>query len=307
MGCKSGNYGLLRLNQSTVELAQGTLQRMGLYDGPIDGCMNKETIIGLQKHLSSEGHDLKIDGIDGKITVTDLQIHLQNRSLYPGKIDAIAGPLTDTGAATYFGEQGTLPAAPKRILSEQVTKVSEIAAQNGDKTYIMVDKVNGKIILFEDGKLVLIAPALTGESLSDIIPSTAFGKTLDQQAGEDKTTPVGRFTVSVADDPHYGKLLQINEVRGDDWTIAVHKVYTGTASEKREQRLASNNPDDKHITYGCINVAEQTIKELIAHVGNNQSTPIYILPQNKAYTAEFFPDQGQIKQRLASVEHALAF
>src|SRR5258708_40012632 len=82
-------------------------------------------------------------------------------------------------------------------LSGQARQVSEIAERNGDKNYLMVDKHFGKIILFEDGKAVFIAGALTGHSKTDRLPPGTLSKSFSQIGKlADKVTPAGQFTVS---------------------------------------------------------------------------------------------------------------
>jgi hypothetical protein len=64
------------------------------------------------------------------------------------------------------------PAAPA-VLSDQEERVGQIAVENGDQIFVMVDKARGKIILFENGKPVFSSAALTGESMADRLPPAA--------------------------------------------------------------------------------------------------------------------------------------
>jgi len=83
-------------------------------------------------------------------------------------------------------------------------------------------------------------------------------------------------------------LFDVNEVKGKDWGIAIHRVYLGTPSEHRAARLASPNDDVKHITFGCINVAPRTIEFLLHELPENASIPLYILPEDPTQTTAFF-------------------
>jgi hypothetical protein len=104
----------------------------------------------------------------------------------------------------------------------------------------------------------------------------------------DKVTPAGRFTVSRGSDKLYGTLLDVNEIRGKDWGIAIHQVYLGDPSERRAERLRSPNENDKHITYGCINVEPGTIRVLLRELPKDRPTALYILPEDEARTAAYF-------------------
>lgn len=175
-------------------------------------------------------------------------------------------------------------------LSPQAERVSQIAESNGDKVFLMVDKARGELYLIENGKPIVSGAALTGASLGDrLLPKYLTVPFYQPLNIEGKVTPAGRFTVKQERDPEYGWVWSINEVQGKDWDIAIHRVYMGTPSEHRDVRLRSPNAADRHITYGCINVDRSTILQLTQKLPRKGNTPIYILPQDEATTASFFP------------------
>jgi hypothetical protein len=182
------------------------------------------------------------------------------------------------------------PPAASPVLSAEAARVSQVAGQNGDKQFLMVDKVHGEVILFENGKPIFSGPALTGASMGDRVPpnvlafSGSHPLTLDQ-----KVTPAGRFTVTSETDPAYGRVWTINEIHGKDWDFAIHQVYLGFAAEHRDTRLYSANVADHHITYGCINVERGTIQTLAQHLPNKGKVPLYILPNDESLIAALFP------------------
>lgn len=282
---------------ATAAVMQEALRRQGLYEGAADSIFGRKTATALQQHLVAIGHDIEVDGVAGNATITALQTELKRRGFYDGKIDGVAGEITKRAIHAYF----SIPADAAHIdlrspdaFSDQVRLVREIAAQNGDTNFLMVDKINGKIMLFQDGRLVLRAAALTGANLEDVIPASAYSKTVDEQGFDEKVTPAGRFTVHREHDTDYGDVLTLNEIRGDSWSIAIHQVYTGTPSERRPERLRSGRGSESHISFGCINVAKETIAELLRHVPGKdkpdaEKMPLYILPQNLERTLEFFP------------------
>jgi hypothetical protein len=182
-----------------------------------------------------------------------------------------------------------IPPGPPPELSLQEGLVRNIAEQNGDHDFIMVDKALGKIILFESDTAVFGGSALTGASTADRLPPQVFSEKFSKlNALDTKVTPAGRFTVKRGRDPAYGRLLDINEIHGKDWGIAIHQVYLGIPSEHRDVRLRSSNETEKHITYGCINVAPETLQFLWKVLPKNQATPLYILPEDDTKTAAYF-------------------
>ena len=175
-------------------------------------------------------------------------------------------------------------------LSSAAVRVSQIAGRNGDRDFLMLDKAHGKIIAFQQGRPTFSGAALTGENTSDFLAPDAFSKSFAEQKGlKYKVTPAGRYTMSVGYDHNYGQTLDLNEVQGEDWDIAIHKVWLGAPAEHRDLRLRSPSYDDKHITYGCIDVDGATMQGLLQRVTSEDRTPIYILPQDESLIAKFFP------------------
>jgi hypothetical protein len=199
-------------------------------------------------------------------------------------------------------QSGPLPGSPVQApeahqsgsgLSAEAQRVSQIAGRNGDHDFLMLDKAHGKIIAFQQGRPTFSGAALTGENPSDYLASDAFTKRFSEQKGlKYKVTPAGRYTVSVGYDHNYGQTLDLNEVQGADWDIAIHRVWLGAPAEHRDLRLRSSRDDDKHITYGCIDVEGSTMQGLLDRVPSAERTPIYILPQNEALITKFFPPRA---------------
>jgi hypothetical protein len=181
-----------------------------------------------------------------------------------------------------------MPTSPP-VLSEQESQAGRMANAQGDKTFVMVDKARGKIILFENGQPVFAGPALTGESTADQMPKTDLTQKFDTLiAPNTKITPAGRYTVERGFDLEVGgPLFDIHEIRGKDWGIAIHQLYLGIPSEHREVRILSPSEADKHITYGCINVQLTTLHILMHELPAKGPIPLYILPEDASQTAAY--------------------
>ncbi len=176
-----------------------------------------------------------------------------------------------------------------QVLTDQESQVGRMAAASGDRTFLMVDKALGRIILFQNGTATFSAAALTGQSMGDTLPPNAQGESMDALSALDtKVTPAGRYTVVRNFVKEYGQVLDVKEIRGKDWGIAIHRVYLGTPSEHRPARLASPSPEVKHITFGCINVAPTTLDVLLNSLPDTGPTPLYILPEDPTQTTTYF-------------------
>jgi L,D-transpeptidase catalytic domain len=185
-------------------------------------------------------------------------------------------------------------------LSDAVHQVSQIAGQNGDRVFLVVDKVHGKIALFENGEVKFAAAALTGQSTADVMPPDAIAKTHAQQVGvKYKVTPAGRYTVSPVFDPQYGMVLEINENQGPDWSLAIHQVALWNKSQRRDARLRSANDEDKHITDGCVDVEAATMRQLLQLLAKKGAVPIYILPMDETLAPGLFPAWAEFSKEPA--------
>ncbi len=174
-------------------------------------------------------------------------------------------------------------------LSGQALFVSRIAVANGDRDFLMVDKLRGLIFLFKNGQPVFSDAALTGASTADRVPPALLAKTFSQPVDDsEKITPAGRFTVSRQYDKLYGTTFDIGEVQGKDWSLAIHPVFLGLPYEHRLERLKSPTAQDNHVTYGCINISSAAIRTLTRFLPADRTTPLYVLPLDEKLTSSFF-------------------
>jgi hypothetical protein len=187
------------------------------------------------------------------------------------------------------GQADMEPAPEARpVLSPRQARIAEIATRRGDRDFLMVDKALGKIIVFTAGKPVLSGPALTGASPADRFqPSILAKRDSAHFSTDEKVTPAGRFTVTRTYDDELGTAFEINEVHGNGWWLAIHHVWLGIPSEHRQERLQSGNPQEEHVTFGCINIGLEAIRYLTAHLPKNGKTPLYILPSTETLTSVF--------------------
>jgi hypothetical protein len=211
-------------------------------------------------------------------------------------VSVAAAPLSAGSASAarhrhYAPAKSAQPApAPSPVidvaLSAQEQQALQIATQNGDRHFIMIDKALGKIIVFEDGKPVWTGSALTGRSPLDSYTAAILALPESHKfTPQEKITPAGRFTVRRTGDSEEGAVFELVEIHGNGWYLALHHVWTGIPSEHRMQRLASANPADKDITFGCINVSAETMHYLLAHFPKNEKPPLYVLPMDQTLTA----------------------
>jgi hypothetical protein len=205
-------------------------------------------------------------------------------------------------AAAHAQAMAADPAAPTPAaipLSDQGRQVEQIAVRDGDRDFLMIDKHFGRIILFEAGAPVFSASALTGQNKADRLPPGSPRRPFSKLGKfEDKVTPACRFTVNRDHDSEYGEILEINEIKGRDWGIALHRVCLATPSERRGERLDSPDHADNYITHGCINVSDKTMLFLIRKLPKTKPAAVlYVLPHDASKTSDYFPSRNDTDQR----------
>jgi hypothetical protein len=163
---------------------------------------------------------------------------VSTHQLPPPVIDTSLGEPT---SLSYHAPPATVDASPELAphappaLSDQEEEVGRLADGNGDRDFLMVDKALGKIILFENGKPVFAGSALTGQSKADRLPPGELAAKFDNlNALDTKVTPAGRYTVERGYDQEYGgPLLDVKEIKGKDWGIAIHNSVRAPCREAK--------------------------------------------------------------------------
>jgi hypothetical protein len=190
-------------------------------------------------------------------------------------------------------------------LSAQELLASQIADRNGDREFLMVNKILGRLILFQDGKAVFSDSALTGESTADRVPQDAVSLKFSEFVGaiEYKITPAGRFTLTRGYDNEFGLQFNINEIKGPGWSIPIQQIYLATPAERREYRLKTAHQEHKLITHGGINVSPETMHFLASKLPEDRVAVLYVLPHDESKTAQYLTP-GSAGQSLAVASSA---
>ena len=152
------------------------------------------------------------------------------------------------------------------------------SADNLGMPFVIVDKVDAKIFVFDaGGRIQGAAPALLGSARGDdTVPGIGEREYADMRP-EERTTPAGRFVAG----------LGLN-IRGEDvvWVdydgaVSLHRVITSKPSERRLERLASPTALDNRISYGCINVPARFYENVVSPMFSGTDGIVYVLPETR--------------------------
>ena len=170
--------------------------------------------------------------------------------------------------------------------SRDARNVADWAMASGDAggaPFIIIDKINAKVFVFDDqGQLLGAAPALLGLAKGDdTVPGIGRRKLATMSAAE-RTTPAGRFVAVIGHDFEQD-VLWVDYENG----VALHRVKVFNPKDHRFARLASASLPDKRISYGCINVPVKFYDQVVAPAFTGTSGIVYILPDTKPIGAVF--------------------
>ena len=144
--------------------------------------------------------------------------------------------------------------------------------------FVILDKRDAKIFVFDgDGRLLDASPVLLGAAPGDDSVVGIGQRPIEQVRPEERTTPAGRFISSP------GRNSSGEEVVWVDYAAAVsmHRVRPIDPKERRLERLASNDPAERRISYGCINVPVAFFEQVVQPAVGKGRGVVYVLPETR--------------------------
>jgi hypothetical protein len=187
------------------------------------------------------------------------------------------------GAKAAKPARPALPAPPPEDVARMTDWVLA-TGDNGDKPFVIIDKVAAKVFVFRpDGTLRGAGPALVGAARGDNSTPGVGDREMSAIRPSERTTPAGRFVANFGTAAGKRKVLWVDYPTA----ISLHPVVTAHPQERRPQRLASATPKDNRITYGCINVAPAFYEKVVRKAFTGTYGIVYILPEKAPLEAAF--------------------
>lgn len=150
---------------------------------------------------------------------------------------------------------------------------------NLDLPFLLIDKVEAHVFAFDStGNLQDSSAALLGLGRGDVSAEGIGRRRLADISPGERTTPAGRFVASLGNDLGEADVLWVDY----DNAISLHRVITGSAKDRRLQRLKSRTALDNRISYGCINVPVEFFERTVLKLFNRTNGIVYILPENSS-------------------------
>jgi hypothetical protein len=169
----------------------------------------------------------------------------------------------------------------KKKVSKNTRQLAQWVLNNRDNAgypFAIVDKLTATISYFGvDGKMINSGSALLGLTKGvDFAPNP--NKTLEELEGDtqNKVTTAGRYPTITQHSEEYGDVIRTN--KKEHSAEAIHRVYTGEPSEKRQHRLDTKTVADNRISFGCINVDPSFVKGIADSF--RQGGVVYVMPES---------------------------
>jgi hypothetical protein len=182
--------------------------------------------------------------------------------------------------------------------SSQSAEVRRVAAwivqsdDHGDLQFIIVDKVNARLFLFDHaGGLRASAPVLIGLAAGDDSPPDIGTRPLSKIAPSERVTPAGRFIAAPGEDTAGNEIIWIDY----NAAVALHRVSDrkpGSGAKSRLERLKNGSAADRRISLGCVNVSTEFYDNFIAPTFGKSEGVIYILPTTRSAMVQFSMPTG---------------
>ncbi len=145
--------------------------------------------------------------------------------------------------------------------------------------FVILDKRDAKIFVFDaQGRLVDASPVLLGAAPGDDSVAGIGERPIAQVRPEERTTPAGRFVSSPGRNASGENVVWVDY----DAAVSMHRVRPIDPKERRLERLASNDPAERRISYGCINVPVAFFERVVEPALGQGRGVVYVLPETRA-------------------------
>ena len=172
--------------------------------------------------------------------------------------------------------------------------VADWVADSGDSKglpYLILDKRDARLFVFAaDGRLIDTSPVLLGAAPGDDSVEGIGTRPMDQVRPEEKTTPAGRFVTEAGRNAAGEEVVWVDHGAA----VSMHRVRLVDPTERRLERLASPDPAQRRISYGCINVPVAFFELVVWPMLRSGRAVTYVLPETRSVHEVFAGAYDQI-------------
>jgi len=166
-----------------------------------------------------------------------------------------------------------------RAASADARFIADWVADSGDNRglpFIILDKRDARVFVFgAQGRLIDSSPVLLGAAPGDDSVPDIGTRPMAKVREDEKTTPAGRFVAQAGKNASHEDVVWVDY----DNAVSMHRVRLVDPKERRLERLASPDPADRRISYGCINVPVAFFDGVVWPLLRSSRAVVYVLPE----------------------------
>jgi len=150
-------------------------------------------------------------------------------------------------------------------------------ADNHGRPFAIVDKRAARLFVFgAKGELIGETPVLLGLARGDESAPDLANRSPSSLLPAERTTPAGRYASEPGHNDKGEDIVWIDY----DASLAIHRLRPSPPAERRAERLASANPDDKRISFGCVVVPVAFYEEVVRPTLGSARGMVYVLAES---------------------------
>jgi hypothetical protein len=209
-----------------------------------------------------------------------------------GKLAVAASVAWISSTAFALTDTTSRPGEPAAVLesvdaSADARYVEHWIHAKGDdhgRPFVIVDKKAARIYVFgAGGTLVGMSSTILGQSRGDMPVPGAGQKNPANLLPYERKTPAGRFESQPGRNLHGEPVVWVDYDTG----IAIHRVRPGISQLQRQASLATEDPNNKRLSLGCVVVPEEFFLSVVLPTLGHVHGTIYVLPEDEPVQAMF--------------------
>jgi hypothetical protein len=157
--------------------------------------------------------------------------------------------------------------------------IADWVADSGDSRglpFIILDKRDARVFVFgAEGRLIDASPVLLGATPGDDSVPDIGTRPMASVHQDEKTTPAGRFLAQAGKNASHEDVVWVDYANA----VSMHRVRLVDPKERRLERLASADPAERRISYGCINVPVAFFDTVVWPLLGSTRAVVYVLPE----------------------------
>lgn len=152
------------------------------------------------------------------------------------------------------------------------------SADNQHLPFALLDKRDARLFVFDaQARVIGSSPVLLGAAVGDESVAGIGNRAIASVRPEERTTPAGRFVSAPGKNATGEQVVWVDY----DAAVSMHRVRPIDPRERRLERLASPEPAQRRISYGCINVPVAFFDSVVWPVLGAGRGIVYVLPEDR--------------------------